>query len=38
MGATIDLAVGKGAYALTDRGTWLSYVNKDNFKVLVRRS
>jgi len=35
MGATIDLAVGKGAYALTDRGTWLSYTNKDDFKVLV---
>jgi len=35
MGATISLAVGKGAYALTDRGTWLSYANKDDFKVLV---
>ena len=35
MGATINLAVGKGAYALTDRGTWLSYANKDDFKVLV---
>ena len=35
MGATINLAVAKGAYALTDRGTWLSYANKDDFKVLV---
>jgi len=35
MGATINLAVAKGAYALTDRGTWLSYTNKDDFKVLV---
>ena len=35
MGATLNTAVGKGAYALTDRGTWLSFANKINFKVLV---
>jgi tungstate transport system substrate-binding protein len=35
MGATLNTAVGKQAYALTDRGTWLSFVNKDDFKVLV---
>jgi len=35
MGATLNTAVGKGAYALTDRGTWLSFANKDDFKVLV---
>jgi tungstate transport system substrate-binding protein len=35
MGATLNTAVGKHAYALTDRGTWLSFVNKDDFKVLV---
>ena len=35
MGATLNTAVGKHAYALTDRGTWLSFANKDDFKVLV---
>src|SRR5262249_2076728 len=34
MGATLNTAVGKQAYALTDRGTWLSFANKDDFKVL----
>jgi tungstate transport system substrate-binding protein len=24
-----------GAYALTDRGTWLAFANKSDFKVLV---
>jgi tungstate transport system substrate-binding protein len=35
MGATLNTAVGKQAYTLTDRGTWVSFVNKDDFKVLV---
>ncbi len=35
MGATLNFAVGKNAYTLTDRGTWLSFANKDDFKVLV---
>jgi tungstate transport system substrate-binding protein len=35
MGATLNTAVGKDAYSLTDRGTWLSFVNKGNFEVLV---
>ncbi len=35
MGATLNFAVGKEAYTLTDRGTWLSFANKDDFKVLV---
>jgi tungstate transport system substrate-binding protein len=35
MGATLNTAVGKGAYALTDRGTWLSFGNKGDFKVMV---
>jgi tungstate transport system substrate-binding protein len=35
MGATLNTAVGKHAYALTDRGTWLSFANKDDFKVLI---
>ena len=35
MGATLNIAVGKQAYALTDRGTWLAFANKDDFKVMV---
>lgn len=35
MGATLNTAVGKQAYALTDRGTWLAFANKSDFKVLV---
>lgn len=35
MGATLNVAVGKQAYTLTDRGTWLSFANKVDFKVLV---
>jgi tungstate transport system substrate-binding protein len=35
MGATLNTAVGKQAYALTDRGTWLAFANKDDFRVLV---
>jgi tungstate transport system substrate-binding protein len=35
MGATLNTAVGKQAYALTDRGTWLSFANKGDFKILV---
>jgi tungstate transport system substrate-binding protein len=35
MGATINTAVGKQAYTLSDRGTWLSFANKADFKVLI---
>ncbi|MGE5259366.1 MAG: substrate-binding domain-containing protein [Actinomycetota bacterium] len=35
MGATLNTAVGKQAYTLTDRGTWLSFANKGDLKVLV---
>ena len=35
MGATLNTAVGKQAYTLTDRGSWLSFANKDDFKILV---
>ncbi len=35
MGATLNLALGKRAYTLTDRGTWLSHANKDDFSILV---
>ncbi len=35
MGATLNTAVGMGAYALTDRGTWISFKNKGDYKILV---
>jgi len=34
MGATLNTAVGMGAYTLTDRGTWLSFKNKGDFRIL----
>ena len=35
MGATLNTAVGMGAYALTDRATWIAYKNKGSFKIAV---
>jgi tungstate transport system substrate-binding protein len=35
MGATLNAAVGMAAYALTDRGTWISFKNKGSFRILV---
>ena len=35
MGATLNAAVGMGAYTMTDRGTWISFKNKGDFKILV---
>jgi tungstate transport system substrate-binding protein len=35
MGATLNTAVGMGAYALTDRGTWISFKNKGDLQTLV---
>ncbi len=35
MGATLNTAVGKRAYTLTDRGTWLNFANKGDFKILL---
>jgi tungstate transport system substrate-binding protein len=35
MGATLNTAVGMGAYALTDRATWISFKNKSDFKIRV---
>jgi tungstate transport system substrate-binding protein len=35
MGATLNAAVGMGAYALTDRGTWISFKNKGDFQIAV---
>jgi tungstate transport system substrate-binding protein len=35
MGATLNTASGMGAYALTDRATWLKFANKGGLEVLV---
>lgn len=35
MGATLNTAIGMGAYALTDRATWIAFGNKGSFQVLV---
>lgn len=34
MGATINTAIGLGAYTLTDRATWISFKNKQDFSLL----
>ena len=35
MGPTLNTAVGMNAYALTDRGTWLSFKNRADLVILV---
>jgi tungstate transport system substrate-binding protein len=35
MGPALNIAASSGAYALTDRGTWLNFKNRDNLAVLV---
>jgi tungstate transport system substrate-binding protein len=35
MGATLNAAVGMGAYALTDRGTWISFKNRGDYVIAV---
>ena len=35
MGATLNAAVGMGAYTLTDRASWISFGNKRDFALLV---
>ena len=35
MGATLNAAVGMGAYTMTDRGTWISFGNKGDYEILV---
>jgi tungstate transport system substrate-binding protein len=35
MGPTLNTAVGIGAYALADRGTWLAFKNKGDLEILV---
>jgi len=36
MGPTLNIAAGLDAYALTDRGTWLSFKNRQNLEILVQ--
>jgi tungstate transport system substrate-binding protein len=36
MGATLNAAVGMGAYSMTDRGTWISFKNKGNHEILLQ--
>ena len=36
MGPTLNTAAGMDAYALTDRGTWLSFKNRQNLEILVQ--
>ncbi len=35
MGASLNTTVGMSGYTLTDRGTWISFRNKADFRVLV---
>lgn len=35
MGATLNIANGMSAYTLTDRGTWLSFQNRDGLTLLL---
>ena len=35
MGATLNVAIGKDAYVMTDRATWISFQNKRKFEILV---
>jgi tungstate transport system substrate-binding protein len=35
MGATLNAAVGMGAYALSDRASWGAHANKADFKIMV---
>jgi tungstate transport system substrate-binding protein len=35
MGPTLNVAAGMGAYALADRGTWLSFKNRADLEILV---
>ncbi len=35
MGATLNLAVGMGAYTMTDRATWIAFANKGDFTIMA---
>jgi len=34
MGSTLNIAINKNAYTLTDRGTWIRFGNKSDFEIL----
>jgi tungstate transport system substrate-binding protein len=36
MGATLNVAVGMGAYALTDRATWIAFKNRGGLRIAVQ--
>jgi tungstate transport system substrate-binding protein len=36
MGATLNVAVGMNAYVMTDRATWISFGNRQDFKILYQ--
>lgn len=36
MGATLNAAIGMGAYTLTDRATWISFDNKQDYQIAVQ--
>lgn len=35
MGATLNTGIGLGAYVLTDRATWISFENKQDYRIVV---
>jgi tungstate transport system substrate-binding protein len=35
MGTTLNAAVGMGAYAMTDRATWIAFGNKGDYKIAI---
>lgn len=35
MGATLNTGTGMGAYVMTDRATWISFGNKDDYRIAV---
>jgi len=35
MGATLNAAVGMGAYTMSDRATWIAFANKAGFKIVT---
>jgi tungstate transport system substrate-binding protein len=36
MGATLNAGIGMGAYVMTDRATWISFGNKQDYAVQVQ--
>lgn len=38
MGATLNIAQGMGGYAITDRGTWIAFKNKDGLEIVHQGS